>query len=48
MMNEDVKSKEEKLEIFIGGISVKGANPDTLKKLSDYLKQNSVIKTIII
>ncbi|MBP7283884.1 MAG: bifunctional glutamate N-acetyltransferase/amino-acid acetyltransferase ArgJ [Leptospiraceae bacterium] len=37
----------EKLEIFIGGISVKGANPDTLKKLSDYLKQNSVIKISI-
>ena len=34
----------EKLSILIGGISVKGANSETLKKLSNYLKNNSIIE----
>ena len=43
----DEKIPFENLQIFIGGISVKGANKDTLKKLSDYLKTNSLISISI-
>lgn len=43
----DEKISFEKLAIFIGGISVKGANSDTLKKLSEYLKNNSVVQISI-
>ncbi|PJZ69940.1 bifunctional ornithine acetyltransferase/N-acetylglutamate synthase [Leptospira perolatii] len=31
------------LEIYFGGLAVKGADSDTLKKLSDYLKKNTDI-----
>lgn len=43
----DEKLSFEDLKIFIGGISVKGANPDTLKKLSQYLKNNSIVQISI-
>jgi len=43
----DEKILFENLKIFIGGISVKGADKDTLKKLSDYLKTNSLISISI-
>jgi glutamate N-acetyltransferase/amino-acid N-acetyltransferase len=43
----DEKLSFENLQIFIGGISVKGANPDTLKKLSQYLKNNSIVQISI-
>ncbi len=43
----DEKLSFEDLKIFIGRISVKGANPDTLKKLSQYLKNNSIVQISI-
>ena len=43
----DEKISFEKLSIYIGGISVKGANTETLKKLSEYLKNNSTVQISI-
>jgi glutamate N-acetyltransferase/amino-acid N-acetyltransferase len=43
----DEKISFENLSIFIGGISVKGANSETLKKLSEYLKNNSTVQISI-
>lgn len=40
----DEKISFDKLSIEIGKISVKGANSETLKQLSDYLKNNSTIE----
>ncbi|EPG72843.1 glutamate N-acetyltransferase/amino-acid acetyltransferase [Leptospira fainei serovar Hurstbridge str. BUT 6] len=36
------------LEIYFGGLAVKGAGPDTLKKLSEYLKKNSEIQVDVV
>ncbi|TGK18098.1 bifunctional glutamate N-acetyltransferase/amino-acid acetyltransferase ArgJ [Leptospira fluminis] len=36
------------LEIYFGGLSVKGADADTRKKLSDYLKKNSEIEVNVV
>lgn len=36
------------LEIYFGGLAVKGADPDTLKKLSEYLKKNSEIQVDVV
>ncbi|MBK8397405.1 MAG: bifunctional glutamate N-acetyltransferase/amino-acid acetyltransferase ArgJ [Leptospiraceae bacterium] len=43
----DEKIPFEKLEIYIGEISVKGASKDTLIKLSEYLKNNSIVNISI-
>ncbi|MFB5650177.1 bifunctional glutamate N-acetyltransferase/amino-acid acetyltransferase ArgJ [Leptospira wolffii] len=38
----------DSLEIYFGGLPVKGADSETLKKLSDYLKKNSEIEIDVI
>jgi glutamate N-acetyltransferase/amino-acid N-acetyltransferase len=43
----DEKISFDNLAIYIGGISVKGADSDTLKKLSLYLKNNSLVQISI-
>jgi glutamate N-acetyltransferase/amino-acid N-acetyltransferase len=36
------------LEIYFGGLPVKGADSETLKKLSEYLKKNTEIQIDVI